>query len=106
MDYKKFGKRVKKARKDKGYTQAELAEITGYSVQHISHIETGNTKLSTEMLIELANALAISVDELLADSLLKKKGATFMINVEVKSDKERRLISNVINELKRGLEDY
>ena len=28
----------------KGYTQAEVAELTGYSVQHLSHIEKRNNK--------------------------------------------------------------
>lgn len=41
MDYISVGKRIKNARKQIGYTQAELAEHLGCSIQHISHIENG-----------------------------------------------------------------
>ena len=44
MDWIKLGRNVKYARARKGYTQAEVAELTGYSVQHLSHIENGTTK--------------------------------------------------------------
>lgn len=105
MDYKKFGKQVKKARKEKGYTQSDLAEMTGYSVQHISHIETGNTKLSVELLIELANALNASLDQLLADSLIKTKLENYLIMLDPVSDKEKQIIVNVVNELQRSLRE-
>ncbi len=38
MDYEMLGARIREARKNKGYTQSELAELTEYSVQHISQI--------------------------------------------------------------------
>ena len=43
MDWIKLGRNVKYARARKGYTQAEVAELTGYSVQHLSHIENGTS---------------------------------------------------------------
>lgn len=106
MDYKKLGVRVKKVRNEKGLTQAKLAEIMGYSVQHISHVETGNTKLSVELLVELANTLEVSVDELLIDSLEHKKESSYIITIEVYSDKEEQLISNVVKELQKGLRNF
>ena len=36
----------------------------------MSHIETGQTKLALPTLVKIANALSVSVDELLCDSLL------------------------------------
>lgn len=106
MDYKKLGIRVKAARKSKGYTQSELAELTGYSVQHISHVETGNTKLSTDLLIEIANVLGVSVDDLLVDSLNERKMSPIEISIEVSSDKEKAFICKIVNELKKGLEEF
>lgn len=38
MDYLKLGTQVKVARRKKGITQARLAEMLGYSTQHISHV--------------------------------------------------------------------
>ncbi len=88
MDYVKLGIQVKNARTKQGITQAKLAEMTGYSVQHISHVETGNTKLSVELLVELANALNVSLDQLLKDSLKNRKQGSIVLEIEVKSPKE------------------
>lgn len=46
IDFERIGQRVKQARIDKGYTQAELGEVIGCSNNHMSHIETGQTKVS------------------------------------------------------------
>ncbi len=45
-DCYEIGQKVRKFRKEKGYSQEKLAELVGISVTHMSHIETGNTKLS------------------------------------------------------------
>ena len=73
MDWIKLGRNVKYARARKGYTQAEVAELTGYSVQHLSHIENGTTKMSIDFMIALANTLEVSLDELFYDSLTVHK---------------------------------
>lgn len=106
MDYVKLGIQVKNARTKQGITQAQLAEMTGYSVQHISHVETGNTKLSVELLVELANALNVSLDQLLKDSLKNRKQGSIVLEIEVKSPKEEQLIVSVIKELQKGLQDF
>ena len=64
MDYSRIGERIKKYREKLKMTQQMLGEETDYSVQHISHIETGKTKLSVQCLLDIANALHVSVDEL------------------------------------------
>ena len=43
MDYSGIGNRIKKYRDAAKMTQQELAEATNYSIQHISHIENGQT---------------------------------------------------------------
>lgn len=69
VDYKKIGKRIKAARKKLALTQEKLAEKADLNASHLSHIETGQTKLSLPTLVMIANALNISVDELLCGSL-------------------------------------
>ena len=64
MDYSRIGERIKQYREKLKMTQQMLGEETDYSVQHISHIETGKTKLSVQCLLDIANALHVSVDEL------------------------------------------
>lgn len=67
MDYYAIGQRIRKIRKAREVTQEALAEQVGISVTHMSHIETGNTKLSLPVLVALASALEVRVDDLLYD---------------------------------------
>ena len=69
MDYVSMGKRIKEMRIKKNYTQEQLAEMTGLSSAHISNIETAHTKVSLPAIVEIANALNASLDELVCDSL-------------------------------------
>ena len=70
VDYDAIGMRVKIARIKAKITQEVLADKTGLSVVHISNIENGNAKMSLPSIISIANALSISVDELLCDSVV------------------------------------
>ena len=54
ISYYEIGQRVRKFRKAYGLSQEELAEKVGISTTHMSHIETGNTKLSLQVLVDLA----------------------------------------------------
>ena len=65
MDYYAIGQRIRKTRKAHGLSQEQLAELIGISTTHMSHIETGNTKLSLPVLVSLAEALEVRTDELL-----------------------------------------
>lgn len=67
MDYYKIGQKIRKFRKIQGLSQEELAEKIGISTTHMSHIETGNTKLSLSVFVDIANALNIQTDDLLND---------------------------------------
>ena len=69
----KIGERIKKLRKKQGKTQRFIADAINNSVQHVSNIENGNTKLSLIALINIANALEVTTDVLLCDSTYKSK---------------------------------
>ena len=71
VDYISLGKRVKLFRKRLGCTQEAMAEKCGLTPAHFSHVETGNTKVSLPTLVDIANALGVSIDDLLVDSLEK-----------------------------------
>lgn len=68
MDYYELGQRIRRARKARGIPQERLAEQAGISVTHMSHIETGNTKLSLSVFAAIAQALEVPADELLSGS--------------------------------------
>ena len=74
MDYYAIGQRIRKIRKAHGLSQEELAEKVGISTTHMSHIETGNTKLSLPVFVELAAALDVRTDEILSDDELASRG--------------------------------
>lgn len=58
---RKLGSLVRKHRKAKKMTQAELAEETGVSAEHISHIECGKSSASAELLVRISEALGVSL---------------------------------------------
>ncbi len=73
IDYKSIGKRIKIARVKADLTQERLAEIIDLSPTHLSNIETGTTRVSLATLVNLANALSVTLDDLLCDSVIKVK---------------------------------
>ena len=70
IDYKAIGQRIKIARIKKGITQEAVADLIDITPAHMSNVETGKTKVSLPTLIEIANALSVSVDVLLCDNVL------------------------------------
>ena len=73
MNYFEIGQRIRKYRKATGFSQEEMAEKIGISVTHMSHIETGNTKLSLSVLVRTAEVLQVSTDALLFDNTAATK---------------------------------
>ncbi|MDZ7924356.1 MAG: helix-turn-helix transcriptional regulator [Marinagarivorans sp.] len=63
-----FGENLKRLRRDKGLTQADLAERAGLKPSHIPKLESssGDPKLST--IYKLINALGCNADSLMTDS--------------------------------------
>lgn len=62
-----FGENLKRARRDKGWTQGDLADAANIKVTHIPNLENdkGDPKLST--VYKLLNALECTPDQLLTD---------------------------------------
>lgn len=63
-DKSAFGELVKAYRKQRGWTQAELAERWGHSRGYVTQIERGQRKLdSTSQLVRLADILDIPTED-------------------------------------------
>ena len=69
IDYEALGKRISNARKQIGITQEALGEQLNMTRKHISVIETAINRPSLDALVDIANALNVSADDLLVDSL-------------------------------------
>ena len=75
IDYVKIGQRIKAARLEKSYSQADLGALVGCSNNHMSHVEVGQTKVSLAMLLKLALVLDKNFDYFLLDTPYAKRDA-------------------------------
>ncbi len=104
-----IGQNIRRLRKQQGISQEQLAEQVDISLTHMSHIETGNTKLSLPVLAALAKALGVSTDELLRernkslpDDLFDKLTSVF----EGCSEIETKIMLDVLCSTKAALKKY
>lgn len=67
MDYIILGKNIRKYRLMLGLRQEDLAEICGCSNSHIGQIENARGIPSLEMTVKIANALSVTVDQLVRE---------------------------------------
>mgnify|MGYP002423883153 FL=1 len=72
MDYELLGKRIRDERLLLRLTIEQLAERVDKSTNYIGQIERNDGKPSLETIVDIANALGTTVDELLEDSLQKE----------------------------------
>lgn len=106
IDYKAIGVRVKGKRVQKAISQYELANIIGVSNPHISNIERGKTKVSLPTLIDIANALETTLDELVCDNVSQTKDIfikEIADEMETCSTEEIRIVTDVVKALIKSL---
>ena len=87
-------------------TQEWLAEAAGVGVTHISHIETGNTIPSLQVMVDIINALGCSADGLLCmeiDQSRPMRNSWLSDLVEDCTDNEVKVISDMVIALKESL---
>lgn len=109
MDYYAIGQRIRKVRKAHSLSQEELAEKIGISVTHMSHIETGNTKLSLPVFVDLAAALEIRTDELLYDETAAERSTSIEEIVGILdtcTTQQIKIIEDVLRATKISLNKY
>lgn len=69
IDYTKIGIRLKRYRQKAHLTQEMLADKIDVATSTIAHAESGTSKPSLPLLLKVANALNISLDQLVCDNL-------------------------------------
>ena len=100
MDKLTMGDRIREARKQKAFTQEQLAEKLDVSVESVSHIERGTRLPSIQVFIKIIEVLGVSADYLLRDSI--STGQLFGDNalgrkIEQLSSKERIALEALID---------
>ena len=74
MDMRKLvGRNVKRVRQEKGLTQEQLAEVSGFSQQYISGLEKGQRNPTVVTLYELSLALSVNYMDLLKPDAQAKR---------------------------------
>jgi len=71
-----LGQRIARFRKERGFTQIELAERMGLIQGLVSDYELDKLRPYPEMLVRFAHALEVSTDELLGVNNISKKNGT------------------------------
>jgi transcriptional regulator with XRE-family HTH domain len=83
MDQIKIGKFIASCRKEKGMTQAYLAEKLGISDRAVSKWETGKSLPDTGIMLELCELLNINVNELLSGEKIMTETTTMYLVVGI-----------------------
>lgn len=93
MDQIKTGKFIAGLRKEKGLTQAQIAEMLNITDRAISKWETGKSMPDSSIMLELCDILGITVNELLSGERIEMKDFENKANenlLELKRNEERR----------------
>lgn len=77
FDYVEIGNNIRYYRTKKRLKQHQLADIVSTSSAHISHIECARTKLSTELFVQIAEALSVSIYSLLGSNIASPVSGAF-----------------------------
>lgn len=100
INYIAIGKRIRQLRIEHGWSQAMLAEKSGVEPSNISHIERAATKLSLPTLVNISNALEVTLDEIVYESLIKNDHITCDIINQLLADCSTNEISAIIEIVK------
>lgn len=100
-------KRIKELRKEKGWTQSDLAQLLKVENKMISYYENGKSIPNADTLVKIANVFNISIDYLLIEDVpklsLERTGNNeilkHMYDINKLNEKDIELIIYMINSL-------
>ena len=100
-----LGNAIRTARIKKGISQETLAELVGITPTHLKHIESEHRKPSIEVLIEIAQVLQMSVDNIVfpRESELTQKINEIQIGLEHCSLNELQIILDLLLSLENNM---
>lgn len=95
---KEIGQRLAAARKSKGYTQEQLANLSDLSIKTISAAENGRKAMRPENIIKLCECLSISTDYLLCGESIKLSSLAEYEEIKKLSSKQKEALSKIIED--------
>jgi len=108
LNYRAIGHRIMIIRKRHHRSQLDFSELIDKSPTYVSYIENGKKSMSLDTFVQIANALDIPADNLLAEQLT---GSVMAASQEITmlltdySDYERMVITDTVKAIKASLRD-
>ncbi len=107
VDYVALGNNIKKYRQLASMRQSDLAEKCNCSISHIGQIERAENAPSLEKLVCIANALSVTIDQLLCENY-KRPESIYLVDIAKRienfSSMKRIIICESISEYVSALE--
>jgi len=100
MEWTEMGIKLREARKNKDFTQKMLADAVGVTEMYISQLERGMKLPSLALFIQIINALDISADYILRDTVHTGKDFVYEEVAELLdglTPKQRRGAVNILD---------
>ena len=98
INFKALGKRIKKARKEKGLTQEKFAEMLDIATEYESRIETGAARPSLVLLEKISSVLEMDEAEIMFGNKSDEEEVKDLMNKIFSMDaKKRRAVEHIID---------
>ena len=98
----KISNNIKSARRSRGFSQSDLAQRVGLSTVYYAQIELGSKAPSLETLINISEALSVSIESLVYGNSITARQASIMQSIrnlsESDLEKIEKLLSLIITE--------
>ena len=94
MNYESLGKNIRAYRVSAKLTQEKLAEIVQYSSRQIGKVENAESIPSLELVVRIANALNVGLDQLVYGDLANRSNAyyeEFVVLTEGLTSKDNKM---------------
>ena len=95
-----IGKNIRSIRLSKGITQEAMAEKLNKSINFVSLLEKGSSGASLQTLVNICNILEVDANCIFNGLLtynIKEKDRYIIDNISAFSDKDKKIITDLIN---------
>lgn len=100
-----FPERLKELRKEKGFTQKELAELIGFSYQNLQKYEKGIAKPLNKNLIKISDIFDVSVSYLLGETDVRNASSIYEIYEQLTEPRKKRVYDFTSSQLTEQKEE-
>ena len=89
---------IKKYREQKNWSQDDLASKIGTDQKRISKIETGNVNIGWDTFYQIAQALEVSMDELVEGDRYQKKNTREIDGYQNLKESQKKIVKDLVHE--------